>query len=247
MGDLSGRVGVVTGAGQGIGRSIALALAKDGAKVIITDITDHVFDVLKEIQAQGGDGFAEKCDVTDPKEGVEAVNLVLGKFGELDVLVNNAGVYPAKPFTEMSGQDWDKVMQINLKGVFHCTKAALPGMIKRRYGKIISISSIAGTVVGFSNLVHYSASKAGIMGFTRSLALEVAEYGINVNAIAPGPIETEGTSMTEVAIKEYAKQIPLGRVGLPQDVANLAVFLASERSNFITGQCIVVDGGYTLP
>jgi 3-oxoacyl-[acyl-carrier protein] reductase len=246
MVDLSGKVAVVTGAAQGIGREIALSLAENGARVIVTDVTDQVFDVVKEIEALGGEGLAIKCDVTDPAEGKDVVSEVLGKYGRVDIVVNNAGIYPARAFTEMTEEEWDRVLRINLRGTFHCTKAALPTMIKQRYGKIINISSIAGSVVGFQNLVHYFASKAGIVGFTRSLALEVAQYGININAVAPGPIETPGTKTNEIVYEQTRKAIPLNRWGLPKDVANLVVFLASDDSSFITGQCIVVDGGYTL-
>lgn len=246
MVDLSGKVAVVTGAAQGIGREIALSLAENGAKVIVTDVTDQVFDVLKEIDALGREGLAIKCDVTDPAEGKDVVGEVLDKYGKVDIVVNNAGIYPARAFTEMTEEEWDRVLRINLRGTFHCTKAALPTMIKQRYGKIINISSIAGSVVGFQNLVHYSASKAGIVGFTRSLALEVAQYGININAVAPGTIETPGTKTDEIVYEQTRKTIPLNRWGLPKDVANLVVFLASDDSSFITGQCIVVDGGYTL-
>lgn len=165
----------------------------------------------------------------------------------MDILVNNAGIYPFKPFTEMTEQEWDRVLNVNLKGVFYFTKAALPKMIERRRGKIINIASIAGSVVGFPNLAHYAASKAGIVGFTRALALEVAQYGINVNAISPGPILTPSTKvLDEETYEQIRRSIPLGRWGKPEDVANLTLFLASDRSDFITGQNIVIDGRYTV-
>ena len=173
---------------------------------------------------------------------------VLKKFEKTDILVNNAGIYPQKPFLDMTAEDWSKVLHINLDGVFHCTKAVIPRMIKQKYGKIVNIASIAGAIVGFSNLVHYSASKAAIVGFTKSLALEVSQYGINVNAVAPGPIDVGDLIQASPTIYEQTvKAIPVGRMGRPIDIANLVVFLASDESSFITGQCVVSDGGYTLP
>ncbi len=248
MFDLNGKVAIVTGAGQGIGREIALRLAASGARVALIDITDKIFDVLREIKGRGGDGLAIKCDVSSWDDAHKAVSQVLEKFSRIDILVNNAGIYPFKPFVEMSEQDWDRVINVNLRGVFNFTRAVLPKMIEQGSGKIINIASIAGPIVGFINLVHYSASKAGIIGFTKSLALEVAQYGINVNAISPGPIETPGTkTLNEGLYEQIRRAIPLGRWGKPEDVANLVIFLASDKSSFITGQNIIIDGGYTLP
>lgn len=237
----------MTGAGQGIGREVSLQLAQAGAKVVLIDVSDKVFDVLREVRGFGGDGLAIKCDVSRWEDVRAAVNQVLDKFGRIDILVNNAGIYPFKPFTEMGEQDWDKVLDVNLKGVFNFTRAVLPRMIEQRRGKIINISSIAGSVVGFPNLVHYSASKAGIIGFTRALALETAQYGITVNAISPGPIETPGIGvLSKEAYEQVRRAIPLGRFGKPEEVAYLVLFLASDKSDFITGQNIVIDGGYTI-
>ena len=247
MVNLKGKVAIVTGAGHGIGREIALSLARNGADVIITDITDAIFEVGKQIEALGFKALPIKCDVSDYEQAKDAEKQVAEKFERVDILVNNAGIYPQKAFLDMTGDDWNKVLRVNLNGVFHCTKAVIPKMVRQRYGKIVNIASIAGAVVGFQNLAHYSASKAAIAGFTKSLALEVAQYGINVNAVAPGPIDVGDMAANTEIYQQIIKAIPVGRMGRPIDIANLVVFLVSDESNFITGQCIVSDGGYTLP
>lgn len=246
--DLKGKVAIVTGAGHGIGKEIALSLARNGADVVITDVTDEIFEVSKQIEALKSKALPIKCDVSDFGQARGVEEQVLEKFEKTDILVNNAGIYPQKQFLDMTVEDWSKVLHINLDGVFHCTKAVIPRMISQKHGKIVNIASIAGAIVGFSNLVHYSASKAAIVGFTKSLALEVAQYGINVNAVAPGPIDVGDLMQVNSAVYEQTiKAIPLGRMGRPLDIANLVVFLGSDESSFITGQCIVSDGGYTLP
>jgi 3-oxoacyl-[acyl-carrier protein] reductase len=245
--DLKGKVVIVTGAGHGIGREIALSLARNGAEVVVTDVTDAIFEVGKQIEALGSKALPIKCDVTDFEQAQDVEEKVVGKYERIDILVNNAGIYPQKAFLEMTAEDWNKVLRVNLNGVFHCTKAVIPKMVKQRYGKIVNIASIAGAVVGFQNLTHYSASKAAIAGFTKSLALEVAQHGINVNAVAPGPIDVGDMAANMEIYQQIIKAIPVGRMGLPIDIANLVVFLVSDESNFITGQCIVSDGGYTLP
>ena len=247
MFDLKGKVALVTGAGRGIGKEIALTLAKAGADVVVTDVADTVFETQKEIEAQKVQSLAVICDVGKREEVENAKNQTLQKFPRLDILVNNAGIYPQKPFLEMTEDDWNKVVQINLYGVFHFTKAFLPGMVERKYGKIINLSSISGPIVAFPNLVHYSSSKGAISGFTKALALEMAYYKINVNAVAPGPIDVGGMPADETMMAMIIRGIPLGRMGKPLDIANLVVFLASDEASFITGQTIVSDGGYTIP
>jgi len=247
LANLKGKVAIVTGAGHGIGKEIALSLARSGAEVVVTDVSDEIFEVGKEIESFGSKALPIKCDVTELEQAQTVEEKVVGKYERIDILVNNAGIYPMKAFLEMTADDWNKVLRINLNGAFHCTKAVLPKMVKQKYGKIVNIASIAGAVVAFQNLVHYSASKAAVAGFTKSLALEVAQYGINVNAIAPGPIDVGAMQPETEMYLQTVKAIPLGRMGRPTDIANLVVFLVSDESSFITGQCIVSDGGYTLP
>ncbi len=245
---LKNKIAIVTGAGQGIGKGIALALAKEGAKVVVSDISERVNDVVKEIEALGSQALAIKADVSNNQQTEEMAKETIKKFGRIDILVNNAGIFPFKSFLEMKEDDWDKVLNINLKGVFNCTKAVTPTMAKQKYGKIINIASIAGTRVGYVGLTHYCASKAGIAGLTKALALELAPFKINVNAIAPGVIDTPGatSAMDEETRKGFTGTVPLKRFGLPEDIANLVVFLASEESSYVTGECIVVDGGLTI-
>lgn len=245
---LKNKVAIVTGASQGIGKEIALHLAKNGAKVVVADITDKMLEVANEIKSSGSQGLAVKCDITKMEEVENMVDNTIKKFSRIDILVNNAGIYPFKPFLEITEQDWDRVLNINLKGTFHCVKAVVSKMVSQKYGKIINISSMAGSTVGFPNQAHYSASKAGIVGLTKTLAIELAPFGININAIAPGPIVPTGTKTTNniEAMEQIRKIIPIGRMGQPEDVANLVLYLASDESSFITGQCIVIDGGFTV-
>lgn len=245
--DLNGKVAIVTGAGRGIGRQIALSLGKARADVVVTDVADSVFEVARELEAQGTKALALRCDVSNLKEIENEKLQVFKEFTKVDILVNNAGIYPQKPFLEMTEDDWAKVIRINLYGVFYCTKAILPSMVQQKYGKIINLASISGAVVAFPNLVHYSASKAAIAGFTKALALEVARYGINVNAVAPGPIDVSDGQTDQTLQGQIVRAIPMGRMGKPVDIANLVVFLASDEASFITGQTIVSDGGYTIP
>ena len=247
MFDLKGKVALVTGAARGIVKEIALSLDFQGADVIVTDIAETVSDVAKEIEELGVKSLALKCDVSNQEEVLNVQKQVIEKFQKLDILVNNAGIYPQKPFLEMTAADWCTVMRVNQFGTFYFTKAFIQGMVDRKYGKIVNLSSISGPVGVFPNLVHYSTTKAAIAGFTKALALEMAPYHINVNAVAPGPIDVSAGQIPEAMTAQIVRAIPLGRMGKPDDVANLVVFLVSDEANFITGQTIVSDGGYTLP
>lgn len=246
---LKGKVAIVTGSGRGIGREIALLLAKEGANVVVTSRTqEEIEKVVKEIKALKVKALGVKIDVSNFKEVNQLVEKTIKELGRIDILINNAGIFESSPLFQMTEEQWNRMIGVDLKGVFNCARAVINQMIKQRYGKIVNISSIAGTSLGFSGSTHYSAAKAGIIGFTQALAMEVAQYGINVNSIAPGII---GTSMTITALgkkglEDFAKQIPLGRTGKPEDIAKLLVFLVSDDASYITGQVITVDGGLTI-
>jgi NAD(P)-dependent dehydrogenase (short-subunit alcohol dehydrogenase family) len=250
MFSLKNKVALVTGARRGIGRGIALALAEAGAKVVVTDIDEkECQEVVKEIEKLGSQGLAKKVDVTNKKEIEEAVKAAVDKFGKLDILVNNAGICPFKPFLEITEEDWDKVLDINLKGYFLCAQVAAREMARQKWGRIINIASVAMGQMGFgmANIVHYVASKGGVAGMTEAMAVELAPLGINVNAISPGVIETK---MAEPVISDpkakegILKRVPKGRVGQPKDIATAAVYLASEEADYVTGAVLVVDGGW---
>ena len=237
---------VITGAGRGIGQGIALAFAKEKYNVVVSDLNmEDCEKAAGEIKGLGADSLAIKCDVSKESEVKNLMAKTVRKFKKIDVLVNNAGIFPSVPFFKMTEADWDKVLNVNLKSIFLCSRAALDSMPEG--GRIINISSIA-SFVGFEGLVHYCASKGGINSMIRALALELAPKKITVNAIAPGAIETPGAmkSLTEEARKQTIAIIPLARFGLPEDIANAVLFLASEKSDYITGQTIIVDGGWTL-
>lgn len=245
--DLKNKVAIITGSRRGIGKAIALAFAKAGANVVVSDINlDDCNKVVEEIKAIGKKGLAVKADVSNPEDVSKMINLTTEKFGKVNILVNNAGIYMQKSLTDVTEQDFDRILDINLKGVFLCSKAAVPEMIKQGKGKIINITSIAGQV-GFANSSAYCASKGAIINITKELALELAQYKINVNAIGPGVIETDMTKdlLEDKAIKEtLLANIPLNRIGEPEDIANAALFLASDNSDYITGITLFVDGGW---
>lgn len=245
---LVGKVALVTGGGQGIGRALALALAEAGADVAVADILlPAAQQVSAEIKTLGRRSLAIYADVTQSASVREMVEACQQALGGLDILVNNAGIFPIKPVTAITEEEWDRVMAVNLKGTFLCSQAALAPMRRAGGGRIINVASVSG-LVGAVGLTHYAASKAGVIGFTKALAREVAPLGITVNAIAPGIIETETTRQTfpEGALQTYQAQVPLRRLGQPEDLTGLVVFLASPAAAYITGQVYAVDGGYTM-
>lgn len=241
---LSGKVALVTGAAQGIGKTIALCLAKDGADMVISDLNlEGAETTANEIQKLGRRALAVKTDVSKAVDVEEMVQKVIDKFGQIDILVNNAGVTRDTLLMRMKEADWDFVLNINLKGTFNCTKEVIRWMMKQKKGKIVNVSSVVG-VMGNVGQANYAASKAGVIGFTKTVAREVAPRGINVNAVAPGFIDTEMTKVIPDKAKQMLlSQIPLGKLGMPEDVANVVRFLASEEANYITGQTIHVNGG----
>ncbi len=241
--DLSGRVAIVTGSGRGIGRAIALKLAEAGASVVVNDMKEAAEGVAGEIRAAGRQSLAVIGDVTSAADVARLAEATIATYGRVDILVNNAGIARDQLLVRMSDEDWDRVLDVDLKGVFLCTRAVLRYMLKKRWGRIISIASIVG-LVGNPGQANYAAAKAGVIGFTRSVAKEVASRKITVNAIAPGFIDTEMTqNLAEDQRQELMSRIPLGRLGLPDDVAATVAFLASEEAGYITGQVLAVDGG----
>lgn len=245
---LVGKVALVTGGSRGIGRAIALKLAENGADVAINYAgnTAAAEEVKAAIEQMGRKALLIQCSVADT-DGVQAmVNQVVKELGRLDILVNNAGITRDGLLMRMKEADWDDVMNTNLKGVYNCSKAVMRTMMKQKSGRIVNMASVVGEM-GNAGQANYVAAKAGVIGFTKSLAKEVASRGITVNAIAPGFIATDMTSVLSDDQKaEMARTIPLGRAGQPEDVANAVLFLASEGAAYITGQVLNVDGGMVM-
>jgi len=248
--NLDNKVAIITGARQGMGRTHALTLAKAGAKVVVSDISlEDCQKVVEEIKKDGGEAIAVKCDVSKKKEIDEMINKTIEKWDKIDIFVNNAGICQFKPFLELTEEEWDKTLDINLKGYFLCAQAVAKEMAKQKVGVIVNIGSVAmgQQGIGFPNIVHYCASKGGIAGMTEALAIELASYNIRVNTIAPGMIETpmiDPVKQDSKSMEAILGRVPMHRVGEPEEVSELVLFLASDASSYMTGSVVVIDGGW---
>lgn len=245
---LENKVALVTGAGRGIGRAIALKLAEKKALVIVNynGSAAKAEEVVETIKQNGGNAESYQCNIADDEQCKEMIAYIVQKYGHLDILVNNAGITRDNLVMKMSDEEFDAVYETNLKGVFHTIHHASRSFLKQRSGRIINISSVSG-IIGNAGQANYSAAKAGVIGLTKSVARELASRGITVNAVAPGMIATDMTEVLSDAVKEnMVKQIPLGRIGQAEEIANAVAFLASEEAAYITGQVLAVDGGMTM-
>ena len=245
---LKNKIALITGAGRGIGRAIAIALAKEGAEVVINynGSEERAKEVKQTIEENGGKASIYKCNVSDFEACETMIREIVKEHGHLDILVNNAGITKDGLIMKMKEEDFDRVLNVNLKGTFNTIRHSARQMLKQRSGKIINISSVSG-ILGNVGQANYAASKAGVIGLTKTMARELGSRGITVNAIAPGFVDTEMTEVLSEEIRENAcKQIILGRFGKPEDIANTAVFLASDKADYITGQVISVDGGMNV-
>lgn len=249
MGVLSEKVAIITGGARGMGKHIALTLASRGAHVVIADVMEMKSATQEIKNSTGREVIAVKTDITNKEEVKNLIDVAIDKFKKVDILVNNAGITRRALLVDMSEEDWDAVLDVNLKGVFLCTQAVAKYMMERRYGKIINIASVAGINSLLAGTANYATSKAGVIRLTAASALELGPYGINVNAVAPGTVVTDmtHTGRTPAEFEEFIegtkKKTALHRVGTPQDIANVIAFLASDESSYITGQVIPVEGG----
>ena len=247
MGILTDNTAIITGSARGIGKDIAIKLASEGCNVVISDIDeDGIEQTTREISAMGHRALAVRTDVSNVENSEALIKKCVEEFGAVDILVNNAGIVRDNLLIRMKEEEWDSVINVNLKGTFNCTKAVAKVMMKKRSGCIINITSVVG-IIGNITQANYASSKAGVIGLTKSTAKELAGRGVRVNAIAPGFIETAMTVNLSDEIKEnYLKSIPLNCLGSPEDIANTVVFLASPSARYITGQVINVDGGMVM-
>ena len=242
---LKDRVAIVTGGARGIGKAIALAFSREGARLALVDVDKEQLEVVKkQIEKGKSKVIAIPCDITKSSDVKEMVDQVRKRFGRIDILVNNAGIIRRGTIETVTEEDWDRVIEVNLKGTFNCCKAVAEIMKSQKYGKIVNVSSIAGKMGDITSAPGYGPSKAGVDALTKTLARQLAQYGINVNAVAPHAIETEMSAQwSEERRKEIIASIPLGRLGKPEDVANAVLFLASDEASFITGEILDVNGG----
>ena len=255
MGRLEYKIAIVTGAARGNGEGAARVMAREGATVVLTDVLDLVHETAKSISNNGYKAVPFQMDITKPAEVNSVVQRVLEQFGKIDILVNNAGVLKLVALVDMEDEVRDKMIDINIKGTFIVTKAVLPSMLQRKYGRIINLSSVTGPIVADAGETAYAATKAAIWGLTKALAIEVVKDGVTVNAICPGMIETDMVRKMAVetnpndpqgAIDDLARGIPMGRLGTTEELGELVAFLASDESKYITGTPILIDGGGTL-
>lgn len=244
---LVGKAAVVTGAAQGIGRAIALALAKEGADIVVSDINlEKAKETARELETLGRKTLAIQTNVAKGEDVENLAKTAIDTFGKVDILVNNAGITRDNLLMRMKDEEWEQVIEVNLKGTFYCTRAFLRPMLKQKGGRIVNITSIVG-VMGNAGQANYSASKAGVIGFTKTMAREVASRNITVNAVAPGFIDTDMTrALSEEVRKNLQNQIPLGRLGTPEDIAEAVSFLVSDAASYITGQILHVNGGMLM-
>jgi len=248
--DLKDKVAIITGARRGMGKSHALKLARAGAKVVVSDISEEECEiVVEEIKKKGGEAIAVKCDVTKKADVDNMMKAAVDKWGKIDILVNNAGICQFKSFLELTEEEWDRTLDINLKGQFLCAQAAAKEMVKQKSGAIVNIASVVMGQIGkgMAGLAHYSASKGGIAALTKTLALELAPYNIRVNAISPGAIDTPMAASTKddpKILEQTLAIIPMHRMGKAEEVSNLVLFLVSDTSSYITGSTVIIDGGW---
>ena len=245
---LSGKTAIVTGGSRGIGKAVALKLAEKGANIVVnyTSSPDKAMEVVEQIKEMGREALAIKADVSKEEDVSSLVKEVSKQFSSIDILINNAGITRDTLLIRMKDEDWDRVLDVNLKGTYLCTKLVAKKMMKQRSGKIVNITSVIG-IIGNAGQANYAASKAGVIGLTKSAARELASRGVNVNAVAPGFIRSDMTDkLSDEIVENYSKNIPLGKLGNPEDVANAVAFLCSEESNYLTGQVLNVDGGMVM-